>query len=208
MRRAAILLYFLSLVVLTATSSTPQRSASRSSSALTLRQLATLRKAVNDRRRGGGARRARLRRRRWREPHRREMNAKLASWSAGTGEHGAVLLRGHGVALGAENYLPPRDYRSERRRREPRPRRGVPVDTLSGGCRGGAQRYHSLCLMLRDNPIAAAGVRSIGGTRGLTASKREGRFRALLCGDGANRFGRLGDTIPIRTLSSRESWCT
>ena len=103
---------------------------------------------------------------------RREMNAKLAELDAkiAPGDTVFFYFAGHGVALGAENYLLPSDLPKPKDGEENLVRdEGHAVDAIVRRVQGkGAAVSFFVLDACRDNPIAAAGARSIGGTRGLT----------------------------------------
>ncbi len=129
---------------------------------------------------------------------RREMNEKLAELDAkiDPGDTVFFFFAGHGVALGAENYLLPRDL--------PKPKDGEEnlvrdeahaVDAIVRRVQGrGAAVSFFVLDACRDNPLAAAGARSIGGTRGLTrVDTPKGVFVLFSAGLGQTALDRLGD---------------
>lgn len=134
---------------------------------------------------------------------RRATNRKLADFEAAIapGDQAFFFFAGHGVALGAENYLIPSDM--------PKPRAGEDglvrdeahgVNALIARVRGrGAASSFFVLDACRDNPFAATGVRSIGGTRGLTRVEApSGVFVLFSAGIGQKALDRLsdGDTNP------------
>lgn len=130
---------------------------------------------------------------------RRETNRLLADFEAAIqpGDQTFFFFAGHGVAIGAENYLIPSDM--------PQPRAGE-----EGLIRDEAHSVHSLIERIqrkgaasaifvldacRDNPFAATGVRSIGTTRGLTRVQApNGVFVLFSAGTGQAALDRLSDT--------------
>lgn len=130
---------------------------------------------------------------------RRETNRLLADFEAAIqpGDQAFFFFAGHGVAIGAENYLIPSDM--------PQPRAGE-----EGLIRDEAHSVHSLIERVqrrgavstifvldacRDNPFAAAGVRSIGTTRGLArVDAPKGVFVLFSAGTGQAALDRLSDT--------------
>ena len=132
---------------------------------------------------------------------RREMNEKLAELDAkiDPGDTVFFFFAGHGVALGAENYLLPRDL--------PKPNDGEEnlvrdeahaVDSIVRRVQGrGAAVSFFVLDACRDNPLAAVGTRSIGGTRGLTRVEApKGVFVLFSAGLGQTALDRLGDDDP------------
>lgn len=129
---------------------------------------------------------------------RRETNRLLADFEAAIqpGDQAFFFFAGHGVAIGAENYLIPSDM--------PQPRAGE-----EGLIRDEAHSVHSLIERVqrrgavstifvldacRDNPFAAAGVRSIGTTRGLArVDAPKGVFVLFSAGTGQAALDRLSD---------------
>ncbi|NNE22142.1 MAG: hypothetical protein HKN11_05985 [Rhizobiales bacterium] len=130
---------------------------------------------------------------------RRETNRLLADFAAAIqpGDQAFFFFAGHGVAIGAENYLIPSDM--------PQPRTGE-----EGLIRDEAHSVHSLIERVqrrgavstifvldacRDNPFAATGVRSIGSTRGLARVEApKGVFVLFSAGTGQAALDRLSDT--------------
>lgn len=129
---------------------------------------------------------------------RRQTNRLLADFEAAIrpGDQAFFFFAGHGVAIGAENYLIPSDM--------PQPRPGE-----EGLIRDEAHSVHSLIERVqrrgavstifvldacRDNPFAAAGVRSIGSTRGLArVDAPKGVFVLFSAGTGQAALDRLSD---------------
>jgi formylglycine-generating enzyme required for sulfatase activity len=132
---------------------------------------------------------------------RREMNAKLAELDAkiAPGDTVFFYFAGHGVALGAENFLLPRDLPKPRDGEENLVRdEGHAVDAIVRRVqsRGAAVSFFVLDAC-RDNPLAASGVRSIGGTRGLTrVDAPNGVFVLYSAGLGQSALDRLGEDDP------------
>lgn len=132
---------------------------------------------------------------------RRETNRKLADFEAALspGDQAFFFFAGHGVAIGAENFLIPTDM--------PKPRPGEEglvqdeahavnalIERVQG--RGAASSFFVLDAC-RDNPFKASGVRSIGGTRGLTrVSAPTGVFVLFSAGIGQTALDRLGNADP------------
>ncbi len=129
---------------------------------------------------------------------RREMNRLFADFEQQVrpGDTTFFFFAGHGVAVGAENYLLPTDM--------PRPR-----DNESGLVQDEAHSVNALIQRIqardaaanifildacRDNPFAATGVRSIGGTRGLGRTDApSGVFVLYSAGIGQSALDRLSD---------------
>jgi hypothetical protein len=134
---------------------------------------------------------------------RRETNRKLADFEAAIspGDTAFFFFAGHGVALAGENYLIPSDM--------PEPHLGEEglvrdeahaVDDLVTRVRArGAAAALFVLDACRDNPFAAAGMRSIGTTRGLTRVEApSGVFILFSAGAGQSALDRLpeGDANP------------
>lgn len=132
---------------------------------------------------------------------RREMNRKLADLESkiAPGDQVFFFFAGHGVALGGDNFLIPSDM--------PRPQLGeeslvrgeaFAVNTLVARTQArGAGASFFVLDACRDNPFAATGVRSIGGTRGLTrVDAPSGVFVLFSAGIGQTALDRLGDSDP------------
>ena len=130
---------------------------------------------------------------------RRETNRKLADFVAAIkpGDEAFFFFAGHGVAVGAENYLIPSDM--------PEPRSGEEgllrdeahsVNSLIERVqRRGAKTTFFVLDACRDNPFAAKGVRSIGLSRGLTRVEApSGVFVLFSAGIGQTALDRLSDT--------------
>lgn len=129
---------------------------------------------------------------------RRQTSRKLADFTAdlSPGDQAFVFFAGHGVAIGAENYLIPTDM--------PKPRLGeeglvrdeaIAVSALVSRVqsRGAAASFFVLDAC-RDNPFAATGVRSIGGSRGLArVNAPSGVFVLFSAGIGQTALDRLSD---------------
>ncbi|MGI9462712.1 MAG: caspase family protein [Aestuariivirgaceae bacterium] len=129
---------------------------------------------------------------------RRQTNRKLADFEAAIapGDQVFFFFAGHGVSLGAENYLIPSDM--------PKPGTGEAglvrdeahaVSTLiSRVQRRGAASTFFVLDACRDNPFAAAGVRSIGASRGLAkVDAPNGVFVLFSAGIGQSALDRLSD---------------
>jgi len=129
---------------------------------------------------------------------RRETNRKLADFEAeiAPGDQAFFFFAGHGVALGAENYIMPTDM--------PKPGAGeeslvqdeahaVSALIVRVQARGAAATFFVLDAC-RDNPFAATGVRSIGTSRGLTRVEAPtGVFVLFSAGIGQAALDRLSD---------------
>lgn len=129
---------------------------------------------------------------------RRETNRKLADLEAAIapGDEVFFFFAGHGVALGAENYLLPTDM--------PKPRQGEDSLVRDEGhavtdlvvrmqSRGAAATFFVLDAC-RDNPFEQAGVRSIGNARGLArVDTPSGVFVLFSAGIGQSALDRLSD---------------
>jgi hypothetical protein len=129
---------------------------------------------------------------------RREMNAKLAELDQkiAPGDTVFFFFAGHGVALGGENYLLLRDLPKPRDGEENLVRdEGHSVDALVRRVQGrGAAVSFFVLDACRDNPLAASGVRSIGGTRGLTrVDTPNGVFVLFSAGIGQTALDRLSE---------------
>ena len=132
---------------------------------------------------------------------RREMNAKLAELDAkiAPGDTVFFFFAGHGVALGGENYLLPRDLPKPRDGEENLVRdEGHAVDAIVRRVQGrGAAVSFFVLDACRDNPLAATGTRGIGGTRGLIrVDTPSGVFVLFSAGLGQTALDRLADDDP------------
>ncbi len=132
---------------------------------------------------------------------RRQTSRKLADFTAdlSPGDQAFLFFAGHGVAIGAENYLIPTDM--------PKPRLGeeglvrdeaIAVSALvSRVQRRGAAASFFVLDACRDNPFAATGVRSIGSSRGLArVNAPSGVFVLFSAGIGQTALDRLSDADP------------
>jgi len=132
---------------------------------------------------------------------RREMNAKLAELDA-TIEPGDTVFfffAGHGLALGAENYLLPSDLPKPRDGEENLVRdEGHSIDAIVRRVQGrGAATSFFVLDACRDNPLAAVGTRSIGTSRGLTrVDTPKGVFVLFSAGLGQTALDRLSEDDP------------
>lgn len=132
---------------------------------------------------------------------RRQMNRKLAAFtsSISPGDQAFLFFAGHGVAIGAENYLIPSDMPKPGTGEDDLVRdEGYAVSSLVARVqRRGAAATFFVLDACRDNPFAATGVRSIGGTRGLTrVAAPSGVFVLFSAGTGQMALDRLSDTDP------------
>lgn len=135
---------------------------------------------------------------------RRKLNQALAKLYSAIEPGDTVLVHysGHGVQIENDNYLLPVDV--------PAPDDGNPellksesirllnlVDTLGEKGAGARILIIDAC---RDNPFAAGGKRSIGGTRGLAnVATAKGTFIMYSAGAGQAALDRLGDDDPEST---------
>lgn len=130
---------------------------------------------------------------------RRAMNRKLADLEAAIAPGDLVFFffAGHGVAIDSANYLIPVDM--------PEPNEGeesvvadeaVAADSIIRRIQGrGASVSFIILDACRDNPFAAAGVRSIGGSRGLTRIEAaKGVFVLYSAGIGQTALDRLSES--------------
>ncbi len=130
---------------------------------------------------------------------RRQMSAKLSDLDAAIspGDQVFFFFAGHGLALGTANYLIPKDM--------PMPRPGdtnmvrdeaFAVDALVARIRSRGAAVSFIVLdACRDNPFKAAGVRSIGTTRGLArVDAPKGVFVLFSAGTGQTALDRLSET--------------
>jgi hypothetical protein len=130
---------------------------------------------------------------------RREMNAKLAELDAAIEPGDTVFFAGHGLALGAENYLLPSDLPKPRDGEENLVRdEGHSIDAIVRRVQGrGAATSFFVLDACRDNPLAAVGTRSIGTSRGLTrVDTPKGVFVLFSAGLGQTALDRLSDDDP------------
>jgi Caspase domain/Bacterial SH3 domain len=135
---------------------------------------------------------------------RRKLNQALSKLYASIEPGDTVLVHysGHGVQIENDNYLLPTDV--------PAPDDGnvellksesirllTLVDTLGEKGAGARILIIDAC---RDNPFAAGGKRSIGGTRGLAnVATDKGTFIMYSAGAGQSALDRLGDSDPETT---------
>lgn len=130
---------------------------------------------------------------------RREMNRLFADFEQQVqpGDTTFFFFAGHGVSIGAENFLLPTDM--------PRPRENEAglVQDEAHSVNALIQRIQSrhaaanifILDACRDNPFAATGVRSIGGTRGLGRTDAPtGVFVLYSAGIGQSALDRLSDS--------------
>ena len=113
------------------------------------------------------------------------------------GDEAAFFFAGHGVEIAGQNYLLPRDV--------PKPQSGeaslvknesLSVTQLLGDLQEKGPRVSLVILdACRDNPFAADGTRSVGGTRGLArVDAPEGTFVMYSAGAGQTALDRLSDS--------------
>jgi hypothetical protein len=135
---------------------------------------------------------------------RRGLNLALSKLYASIEPGDTVVLHysGHGIQIENDNYLLPADV--------PAPEDGnvellkseslrllTLVDTLGEKGAGARILIIDAC---RDNPFAASGKRSIGGTRGLAnVATAKGTFIMYSAGAGQSALDRLGDSDPETT---------
>lgn len=129
---------------------------------------------------------------------RRQMNRKLSAFTSSIepGDQAFLFFAGHGVAIGAENYLIPSDMPKPGTGEDDLVRdEGYAVSSLVARVqRRGAAATFFVLDACRDNPFAATGVRSIGGTRGLTRlAAPSGVFVLFSAGTGQAALDRLSD---------------
>jgi hypothetical protein len=114
------------------------------------------------------------------------------------GDTAFVFFAGHGVAFGAENYLLPTDTEKPRNAGEENLVRseGHPVDSLIRRVQArGAAASFFIIDACRDNPFEAAGVRSVGNSRGLARTDAPtGVFVLFSAGIGQTALDRLNDS--------------
>jgi TPR repeat protein len=132
---------------------------------------------------------------------RREMNRRLADLelAISPGDEVFFFFAGHGVAIGPANYLIPVDM--------PQPREGEEslvtdeaqaVDTIIRRIQSRGAAVTMVVLdACRDNPFSATGVRSIGGSRGLTrVDATKGVFVLFSAGLGQTALDGLSPDDP------------
>lgn len=136
---------------------------------------------------------------------RRQMNRGLAKLmrAIDPGDQVFFFFAGHGVSLGAENYLLPADMPKPGTGEESLVRdEGYAVSALVNRVQArGATSTFFVLDACRDNPFATVGVRSIGGTRGFTRTEApRGVFMLFSAGIGQSALDRLplpgGDPHP------------
>ena len=112
------------------------------------------------------------------------------------GDEVAFFFAGHGIEIAGQNYLLPRDV--------PKPESGeaalvknesLSVTQLLADLEAEEPRVSLVILdACRDNPFAAEGTRSVGGTRGLARVEApEGSFVMYSAGTGQAALDRLSD---------------
>jgi caspase domain-containing protein len=112
------------------------------------------------------------------------------------GDEAAFFFAGHGIEIAGQNYLLPRDV--------PKPESGeaslvknesLSVTQLLADLQDESPRVSLVILdACRDNPFAASGTRSVGGTRGLARVEApEGTFVMYSAGAGQAALDRLSD---------------
>jgi len=130
-----------------------------------------------------------------------QMNNLTAQWEATVGNGDIVFLyfSGHGVSIGAENFLLPSDI--------PLPKQGQEA-RLMGNSFGaeqltrkltakGAQAVFTVLDACRDNPFIDQGGKSIGGPGGFThIDAANGVFMLFAAGLGQTALDRLSDDDP------------
>ena len=112
------------------------------------------------------------------------------------GDTAFVFFAGHGVAIGAENYLLPVDMQKPGAGEDNLVRiESHAVDGLVRQVQArGALASFFVIDACRDNPFEAVGVRSIGGTRGMArVDAPSGVFMLFSAGIGQSALDRLGD---------------
>lgn len=113
------------------------------------------------------------------------------------GDEAAFFFAGHGIEIAGQNYLLPRDI--------PKPQSGeaalvkneaLSVTQLLTDLQEESPRVSLVILdACRDNPFAAGGVRSVGGTRGLARVEApEGTFVMYSAGTGQTALDRLSES--------------
>ena len=112
------------------------------------------------------------------------------------GDETAFFFAGHGIEIAGQNYLLPRDV--------PKPESGdvslvknesLSVTQLLSDLQDESPRVSLVILdACRDNPFAASGTRSVGGTRGLARVEApEGTFVMYSAGTGQTALDRLSE---------------
>jgi Caspase domain/SPOR domain len=134
-------------------------------------------------------------------PDRRTFNEKWQNFLSlvEPGDSTAFFFAGHGIEIGGQNYLLPRDVPKPQSaqvaliKNESLNATQLLVD-LQGEGPGVSLVILDAC---RDNPFAESGVRSIGGTRGLARIEApEGTFVIYSAGAGQTALDRLSDIDP------------
>ncbi len=128
---------------------------------------------------------------------RRDMNRRMSEFDASIAPGDTVFFffAGHGVAIGAENYLLPTDI--------PKPREGEEglvkdeahsVDSIIARIRNRGAAVSMVVLdACRDNPFAASGTRNLGAQRGLARiDTPDGVFVLYSAGIGQTALDALG----------------
>ncbi len=141
---------------------------------------------------------------------RRNMNRRLADLlgTIAPGDQVFFFFAGHGVALGAENYLIPSDMPKPGTGQQSLVRdEGYAVSSLVNRVRERGARSTIFVLdACRDNPFASVGVRSIGGARGLTRVEApNGVFMLFSAGIGQTALDRLpGEDVNPNSVFTRK----
>lgn len=141
---------------------------------------------------------------------RRNMNRRLADLlgAIAPGDQVFFYFAGHGVALGAENYLIPSDMPKPGTGQQSLVRdEGYAVSSLVNRVRErGASSTIFVLDACRDNPFASVGVRSIGGTRGFTRMEApSGVFLLFSAGIGQTALDRLpGNDVNPNSVFTRK----
>ncbi len=143
---------------------------------------------------------------------RRDMNKRMSELDASVAPGDTVFFffAGHGVAIGAENYLLPTDI--------PKPREGEEglvkdeahsVDSIIARIRNRGAAVSMVVLdACRDNPFAASGTRNLGAQRGLARiDTPDGVFVLYSAGIGQTALDALARPTRIRTRCSPASSC-
>lgn len=119
----------------------------------------------------------------------RQFKAKLSG-----GDEAVFFYSGHGVQLGAANYLLPVDITSDNE--EQVKDDAIPLQRLLDDLQDQKVKF-ALAIIdaCRDNPFKGAGKRSIGNTRGLAAtSAANGQMVIFSAGAGQQALDKLGNT--------------